>query len=225
MSRKWDGKKSTTTLCEKSLSKKNKRNPFDMLCSESLGRSSYRERFAYFYRVDEVRIIGSYQYEADNKDVIAREPFILRFQCPYTVVKDLVLIPVHTKPKDAERELDALDDVVKAVRKRWRTNNIMILGDFNADGRYLSKKKKEKIRICSAPYHWLIKDYVNTTTSDTADHTYDRIVVFGDHMYDAVVPYSAKPFNFKKAYRLSNASTQAISDHYPVEVQLYYCYY
>ncbi|XP_045884628.1 deoxyribonuclease-1-like isoform X3 [Micropterus dolomieu] len=142
-----------------------------------------------------------------------------------TVVKDLVLIPVHTKPKDAERELDALDDVVKAVRKRWRTNNIMILGDFNADGRYLSKKKKEKIRICSAPYHWLIKDYVNTTTSDTADHTYDRIVVFGDHMYDAVVPYSAKPFNFKKAYRLSNASTQAISDHYPVEVQLYYCYY
>lgn len=51
---------------------------------------------------------------------------------------------------------------------------IMILGDFNADGRYLSKKKKGKIRICSAPYHWLIKDDVDTTASHFNDHTYDR---------------------------------------------------
>lgn len=40
----------------------------------------------------------------------------------FLVIKDLVLIPVHTKPEDAERELHALHDVVKAVKKKWRIN-------------------------------------------------------------------------------------------------------
>lgn len=30
----------------------------------------------------------------------------------------------------------------------------------------------------------------------------NRIVVYGDEMYDAVVANSAKPFNFQKAYKL-----------------------
>lgn len=50
----------------------------------------------------------------------------------------------------------------------------MLLGDFNADGRYLSKKKKEKIRICSSSYNWLIDDNVDTTASNKNDNTYDR---------------------------------------------------
>ncbi|XP_045884617.1 deoxyribonuclease-1-like [Micropterus dolomieu] len=202
------------------LKKKNKRHPYAMKCSESLGRSSYKEKFVFFYRQDEVSEINAYQYKEGHKDVLAREPFILKLKCPNTVVQNLVLIPVHTKPEDTPRELDALHDVVKAVKKRWSTDNIMILGDFNADGHYLSEKKKKKIRICYHPYHWLIADDVDTTTSHSNDHTYDRIVVFGDDMYKAVVPNSAKSFDFQNAYNLSDAKTQDISDHYPVEVEL-----
>ncbi len=47
--------------------------------------------------------------------------FKFRFLC-IPVVKDLVLIPVHTKPEDSQKELDELHDVVDAVRKKWRTN-------------------------------------------------------------------------------------------------------
>ncbi len=47
--------------------------------------------------------------------------FKFRFLC-ISVVKDLVLIPVHTKPEDSQKELDELHDVVDAVRKKWRTN-------------------------------------------------------------------------------------------------------
>lgn len=68
-----------------------------------------------------------------------------------------------------------------------------------------------------------------------------RIVVYGDDMLQAVVPNSAKPFNFQKKYRLSDeqvcpyflvlvthlplnncfiCQTLKISDHYPVEVEL-----
>ncbi|XP_031133097.1 LOW QUALITY PROTEIN: deoxyribonuclease-1-like [Sander lucioperca] len=194
-------------------------HPYLMECSESLGRRTHREKFVYFYRGDEVKMIKSYQYE-ERTDVLAREPYILQFECPNTVVQNLVLIPVHTKPGDAEAVLNALHDVVTAVKKRWRNYNIMILGDFNADGRYLLDEKKKKIRIRSAYYCWLIGDDVDTTTSNSNDHTYDRIVVY-HKMLKGVVPNSAQPFNFQRAYRLSDANAAAISDHYPVEVELW----
>ncbi|XP_051272291.1 deoxyribonuclease-1-like [Dicentrarchus labrax] len=204
------------------LQELNKSGPhlYGIRSSQSLGRSTYKEKFVFFFRRNEVTLINYHQYKETAEDTLAREPFMVRFECLDTVVKDLVLIPVHTKPEDAEIELDALEDVVEVARKKWKSDNIMILGDFNADGRYLSKKKKERISIFSPDYHWLIGDDVDTTTSNSTDHTYDRIVVFGDDMYDAVVPRSARTFNFQKEYRLSHAKTKAISDHYPVEVVL-----
>lgn len=111
---------------------------------------------------------------------------------------------------------------------------IMILGDFNADGRYLSKKKKGMIRICSAHYHWLIEDDVDTTSSNLNDHTYDRwdaaqsvflsclivskdwdassadrIVVYGQTMLNAVVPGSAKSFNFQREFKLTDEEVRS----------------
>ena len=51
----------------------------------------------------------------------------------------------------------------------------MILGDFNADGAYVSKRDMKSIRIRSDPnFHWLIADDVDTTASIRNDHTYDR---------------------------------------------------
>uniref|UniRef100_A0A8C7X4P3 Endonuclease/exonuclease/phosphatase domain-containing protein n=1 Tax=Oryzias sinensis TaxID=183150 RepID=A0A8C7X4P3_9TELE len=144
----------------------------------------------------------------------------MRFSCPSTAVKDLVLIPVHTVPEDAEKELDELFDVVTEVSQEWETDNIMILGDFNADGRYLSKKGKKKIRIHQAPFYWLIDDDVDTTTRTSNDNTYDRIVVHGQTLLDAVLPGSAKAFNFQEKFKLTEEEALSISDHYPVEVEL-----
>ena len=51
----------------------------------------------------------------------------------------------------------------------------MILGDFNADGSYVSNKDMKKIRIrTDKNFHWLIGDDVDTTASNRNDHTYDR---------------------------------------------------
>lgn len=53
--------------------------------------------------------------------------------------------------------------------------NIMILGDFNADGAYVTKKKMKRIRIRSdEDFHWLIGDDVDTTASLSNDYSYDR---------------------------------------------------
>ncbi|XP_030585323.1 deoxyribonuclease-1-like isoform X2 [Archocentrus centrarchus] len=217
------GKAMETLLKEVNKADANRNHPYSKIASRRLGRDTYREQYVCFYRLDEVNQMDTYQYEdnqAEDEDAFAREPFILRFDCPTTAVDDLVLIPVHTKPKDALKELDELHDVVEAVRKKWKTDNIMILGDFNADGQYLSKKGKEKIRIYSPPYKWLIGDDVDTTASNKNDNTYDRIVVYGETVLEAVVPGSAKSFNFQKEFKLSDEEALSISDHYPVEVEL-----
>ncbi|KAL3059327.1 hypothetical protein OYC64_011284 [Pagothenia borchgrevinki] len=209
----------------------NRSNPYGMLCSERLGRTTYKEKFVYFYRKKEVKIEDSYQYvendednedDEDEEDVdeLAREPFAVLLKCPSTVVQDLVLIPVHTKPSDAEAELNALHEVVEDVRERWQNDNIIILGDFNADGPSLSMRKKDSILISSAPYYWLIDDDVDTTTSNNNDHTYDRIVVYGERMLKAIVPNSAIAYNFEEELNLTEEETQSVSDHYPVEVEL-----
>uniref|UniRef100_A0A8C9YBP2 Deoxyribonuclease n=1 Tax=Sander lucioperca TaxID=283035 RepID=A0A8C9YBP2_SANLU len=217
------GKAMEKLLKELNKNSSNRDRPYSMKASGQLGRDTYKERFVCFYREADVTLKDCYQYE-DNQvgdlDAFAREPFVLRFSCPSTLVKDLVLIPVHTKPDDSLKELDELHDVVDAIRKKWKTDNIMILGDFNADGRYLSKKKKDKIRISSAPYHWLIADDVDTTSSNCNDNTYDRIVVYGQSMLDTIVPGSAKAFNFQTEFKLTDNEALSISDHYPVEVEL-----
>nr|XP_040060267.1 deoxyribonuclease 1 like 4, tandem duplicate 1 [Gasterosteus aculeatus aculeatus] len=206
------------------LNAANREHHYTLKISSRLGRKRYKEQFMFLYREDQVNLVDSYQFddvEADGGDVFAREPYILRFRCLNTVLKDLVMIPVHTKPDDSEKELDELYDVFQHVQKKWKTDNVMILGDFNADGLYVSKRKMKRIRIRSDKnFHWLIGDDVDTTASTANDHTYDRIVVYGDDMLDAVVPDSAKPFNFQEAYGLNREQTVKVSDHYPVEVEL-----
>ncbi|KAF3860542.1 hypothetical protein F7725_000797 [Dissostichus mawsoni] len=151
------------------------------------------------FRKKEVEIIDSYQYGGNDEDVITRQPFVVLLKCPNTVVQDLVLIPVHTKPTDAEAELNALHDVVE--------DNIMILGDFNADRPHLSNEQKETLLISSAPYHWLIDDDVVTMTRNN-NHTYDRIVVYGERMLEAIVPKSAKAYNFEEELNLTDEQVE-----------------
>ena len=53
----------------------------------------------------------------------------------------------------------------------------MILGDFNADGVYVTHKEMKAIRIHSDKnFHWLIGDDVDTTANTSNEHTYDRHV-------------------------------------------------
>uniref|UniRef100_A0A3P9P1M0 Deoxyribonuclease-1-like n=1 Tax=Poecilia reticulata TaxID=8081 RepID=A0A3P9P1M0_POERE len=188
----------------------------------TLHSSYFSLRCGVCFREDEVQLRDQHQYEDNqpgDEDAFAREPLILRFNCPTTVIKDLVLIPVHTQPNDAEKELDELHDVVKIMRNKWKTSNIMVLGDFNAAGSYLSKKKKKRIRISSPPFYWLIDDTVDTTTHSN-EHAYDRIVVYTKKMQKTIVPNSAKPFNFQTEFGLDTEEALSISDHYPVEVEL-----
>ncbi|XP_062827335.1 deoxyribonuclease-1-like 1 [Anolis carolinensis] len=198
---------------------------YSYITSPLLGRSNYQERYVFFYRNKRTRVLDSYKYEDEHPerpDVFAREPFIVRFSLPNKALPELVLIPQHTMPSKAEAEIDALYDVFLNVKERWNTKDMIFLGDFNADCGYVAKKRWGNIRLRQKPeFHWLIGDKADTTVRENTRCAYDRIVVHGERCLDAIVPGSAQPFDFSKEFGLSEEKALEISDHYPVEVELY----
>ena len=86
---------------------------------------------------------------------------------------------IHTKPSDTVQELNALVDVYDELVDVFDTTNGVILGDMNADCRYLSQKNFEKLDLVTdTRFTWLIDSTVDTTTSAT-DCSYDRCVTMG----------------------------------------------
>ncbi|XP_051742583.1 deoxyribonuclease-1 [Ctenopharyngodon idella] len=195
---------------------------YQYIVSEPLGRSTYKERYLFIYRRQSVSVSNSFQYddgcESCGTDTFNREPFVVRFSAN-TAVRDFALIPQHTSPEVAVQEIDALHDVVLDTRQRWNTNNIMLLGDFNAGCSYVSNSNWSKIRLrTDQSYTWLIPDSADTTVTNT-HCPYDRIVVTSD-MMKGVSPGSAQVFDFMEAHGLSQSWGLAVSDHFPVEVKL-----
>ncbi|XP_068003031.1 deoxyribonuclease-1-like [Melanerpes formicivorus] len=199
--------------------------PYDYLVSIPLGRSSYKEQYLFVYRSDVVSVLESYYYddgcEPCGTDIFSREPFIVKFSSPTTQVEEFVLVPLHAEPSNAAKEIDALYDVYTDVIDKWATNNIILLGDFNADCSYVTSAQWPSIRLRSlSDCVWLIPDSADTTVADTTDCAYDRIVACGTALLQEVVPGSATVNDFQKTFQLQNKDALAVSDHFPVEVTL-----
>ncbi|XP_031746642.1 deoxyribonuclease-1-like 1 isoform X3 [Xenopus tropicalis] len=187
-------------------------------------------------RSDKAQITQQYKYADDDSaapDVFAREPYIVRFNLFGKGLRDLVLVPMHTVPENASREIDALYDVFLDITGRWDAEvvqeptrnesildlNILFLGDFNAACSYLSKKKKRTLRLYrDERFHWLIDDTTDTTVRDSTSCAYDRIVAYGKELMANVQAVGI--YNFTKALGLSEIQALEVSDHYPVELDL-----
>ncbi|NWW96671.1 DNSL2 protein, partial [Rhynochetos jubatus] len=194
-------------------------SPYDYEISGPLGRENYKEMYLFIYRTDVMSVVDTYQYE-DPQDVFSREPFILRVSAPHTKAEEFVLVPLHSAPHDAVAEIDALYDVYLAIVSKWGTDNIMFLGDFNADCSYVQPSDWSAIRLRTSDiFKWLLPDSADTTVGKS-DCAYDRIVVCGAKLKRSVVPNSAAIYNFQSAFRLEQEEALAVSDHYPVEVKL-----
>ncbi|XP_075384147.1 deoxyribonuclease-1 [Tenrec ecaudatus] len=197
---------------------------YHFVVSEPLGRSTYKERYLFLFRPSEVSVLDSYQYddgcEPCGNDTFAREPTVVRVSVPNSKAREFAIVPLHSAPLDAVTEIDALYDVYLDVQRRWGLENVILMGDFNAGCSYVSPFQWGSIRLRTSPiFQWLIPDSADTTVKST-HCPYDRIVVAGEELQEAIVPSSAQPFNFQAAYGLSDQLAQAISDHYPVEIQL-----
>uniref|UniRef100_A0A2K5QCA2 Deoxyribonuclease n=1 Tax=Cebus imitator TaxID=2715852 RepID=A0A2K5QCA2_CEBIM len=162
-----------------------------------------------------------HDYQHGDADVFSREPFVVWFQSPYTVVKDFVIVPLHTTPETSIKEIDELVDVYIDMKRRWKAENFIFMGDFNAGCSYVPRKAWKYIRLRTDPkFVWLIGDQEDTTVKKSTNCAYDRIVLRGQEIVSAVVPKSTSVFDFQKAYKLSEEEALDVSDHFPVEFKL-----
>uniref|UniRef100_A0A8C5W6S7 SMB domain-containing protein n=2 Tax=Leptobrachium leishanense TaxID=445787 RepID=A0A8C5W6S7_9ANUR len=199
--------------------------PYNLLISDHLGRGSYREKYVYIFREDILKPTEWYHYddgcENCGSDSFLREPFVVRFSSLTTGLKDFVLATIHTSPDYAVLEVNALYDVWEDAKQRLHTENIMILGDFNADCSYVTARHWPMIRLRQDErLQWFIEDGGDTTVSTNNNCAYDRFVVSGAEFLNALIPETAKPINLQKEYGLTYAEAKAVSDHYPIEIEL-----
>uniref|UniRef100_A0A8C9MDT5 Deoxyribonuclease n=1 Tax=Panthera tigris altaica TaxID=74533 RepID=A0A8C9MDT5_PANTA len=162
-----------------------------------------------------------HDYQAGDTDVFSREPFVVWFQSRYTVVKDFVIVPLHTTPETSVKEIDELADVYTDMKRRWKAENFIFMGDFNAGCSYVPKKAWKNIRLRTDPgFVWLIGDQEDTTVKESTNCAYDRIVLRGQEIISFVVHGSNRTFDFQKAYGLTKEEALDVSDHFPVEFKL-----
>ncbi|XP_055513178.1 deoxyribonuclease-1-like [Leucoraja erinacea] len=219
-----DSDSSAVTDLVKELNYATKLN-YNYIISDYLGRSTYREKYAFIFKENILKPVGWYHFddgcEQCGTDTFMREPFIVHFHSLTTIVKDFVLAAIHTSPSYAVREVDALYDVWADARKHFNTENILILGDYNAACHYVTGKDWPSIRLRQYNnFHWLIGDEVDTTVSINTHCAYDRFVMTGESLIDTVVPGSVKVFYFQKAFDLPYETVKDVSDHYPIELEL-----
>eukprot|EP00058_Branchiostoma_floridae_P020105 XP_002605595.1 hypothetical protein BRAFLDRAFT_94294 [Branchiostoma floridae] len=178
-------------------------NDYSMVLSDRLGRSTYMEQYAFLWRNDrDLVLAGDYHYE-DPEDIFAREPYIVRFMSGNTVTDDFVLIPMHAVPSDAVAENNELFTVYQDVVSRWGVQNVIIMGDLNADCSYVGASDWSSIRIWTDNrFEWLIGNEADTTVKST-HCAYDPLVVAGSQLQASVVSYSV--FDYKSEYRLTQS--------------------
>uniref|UniRef100_A0A8C7LZR2 Deoxyribonuclease n=1 Tax=Oncorhynchus mykiss TaxID=8022 RepID=A0A8C7LZR2_ONCMY len=222
-----DAKGEAIPTLVKDLNSFDKSHAYSYVESKRLGKKTYKEQYVYIYKKDVLQVREHCQYpeleggEGTNNDteVFSREPFIVRFHSPTTLVKDFVLVGQHTCPKTAMKEIDELYTVFNGICKKWKTENVVILGDLNAACSYITIKGFRAVRLRSDPkFRWLIGDEQDTTVRQKTHCAYDRIVIHGREMISGIVPDSAKPFNFKEEFHLTEEEALEVSDHFPVEL-------
>ncbi|XP_014768032.1 deoxyribonuclease-1 [Octopus bimaculoides] len=216
---------STQQLLPSLIAKLNYRSriKYQFAVSEIVGRNVYKEQYAFLYRINEnIKLLNNYTYndgkEENKNDLFSREPFVAHFEVPCSKFKKFTLVGVHISPDEAVEEIKLLEKVHDSVTRKFRTSNVIIMGDMNADCNYFRESKWQEVSMRrSSAYTWPICDDVDTTVKGT-HCAYDRFIVGGRDLRNSYVPGYAKAFRFDEAYRMKPEAAEAVSDHYPIEI-------
>jgi hypothetical protein len=189
------------------------------------GRSSSKEQYWFIYDASKVSLAESGSYP-DPGDRFEREPFAARFVSVRQPVAhsdtfsksqpafDFVLVNIHTKPADAGAEIDALDEAAEYFGSLWNESDLVITGDFNADGSYFDESG---LAALFPAQNWtlLIGDSVDTTVAASAN-TYDRMIISRSAGEDWTG--NSGVYRFDEAFDFGTMTIQPhqVSDHYPV---------
>jgi endonuclease/exonuclease/phosphatase family metal-dependent hydrolase len=191
-----------------------KSDNFRMIVSDRLGRSNSKEQYGFFYNKNKIQVTDSFHFDA-AKDLFERPPFVVRFKASNAPVTDFFIAGIHTNPGAAKEEVGSLVKVYDDAAKRFKIQDGIIMGDFNADCSYFAKKYwKENALRSDKRFNWLIGDDENTTVGKQSC-AYDRVVVAGSTMQKYAT--SARTYYYDEEYNTDIDTVRLVSDHYPID--------
>jgi len=212
--------------------KVNEDGDYAYIVGERLGRSRCKEQYCYMYKNDTIELLGTfYTYDDDNDgnnsnnvddtlhdDDFEREPMLAHFTTKEGNF-DFVLGNIHVKPSDATNEISKLSDVFTDASNHFSEKDIIILGDYNADGSYFDENTYLNY-FPEDTYSWIIPNDIDTTLA-ASDNTYDRFVSTISVNEDYTGSYGV--LRFDEIYDFSSPIIKPanVSDHYPVWVKFY----
>ncbi len=184
---------------------------YEMYEGPRLGRTSSKEQYAAYYLPSRVQLLSASTYP-DPDDVFEREPLVASFRAGNF---DFTLLVCHIKPDSASAELAHMATAARSLlESNPSEQDIILLGDFNADGRYLDEDDMTHA-LRDSTFHWVIGNEMDTMTR--TDWTYDRIILLAGTYYNEYVDGSAGVFYFNQEYDLTDQEfVEDVSDHFPV---------
>jgi endonuclease/exonuclease/phosphatase family metal-dependent hydrolase len=183
---------------------------FDFVIGPRLGRTDSTEQYAFVFDTQTLEVDRNQLYTLnDPDDVLHREPFVAWFRArgaPAEQAFTFTLVNIHTDPDEVEREINALDNVIHAVRTDGRQeDDVILLGDFNADDRHFGQLG----RVAN-----IFPALSNVATNTSGTRQYDNIVF--DRLTTREFTGRSGVFDFLRAFDLSLDAAQEVSDHLPV---------
>lgn len=186
---------------------------YDFIRCNGLGRSKSKEAYAYLYNTDSIQLTRDSEcVYNDVCDFFEREPYIASF---ISGNFDFTLVGIHVKPDDAASEICYLSDVVNStLAGNPDERDIIVMGDFNADGSYFDENDNTN-PFKASWFYWVITNDMDTMTK--TDWTYDRMVMMDSTFNYEYIENSAEVFYFDKEYEIDNKEfVWEVSDHYPI---------
>lgn len=146
---------------------------WDYRVTHAIGRSSYKERYAVFFRTDRVELISATVWN-DTNDVFEREPQIVRLR-QIANGADYTFINWHTvfgTTASREAEIRAIAGVFDAVQASSSTDqDVILVGDHNRDA--TSPWWSNLVGLTPA-VAWKVNDLTTINTSCAFANPYDH---------------------------------------------------
>ena len=183
---------------------------YDFVLGPRLGRTDSKEQYAYIFDQSRVEIDRSSVYTVrDPDDLLHREPLVTGFRArgaPPNEAFTFALVNIHTDPDEVDAELNALDDVFRAVRNDGRgEDDIILLGDLNVDEGHLGQ-------LGQVPNITYVVSGVPTNTR--GDKTYDNILF--DRNATTEYLGQAGVLDVVREFNLTQEQALKVSDHLPI---------
>jgi len=174
------------------------------------GRSSSKEQYWVIYDASKITVLGEDSWPDEN-DIFERSPYAVYFKTSGAF--DFILLNNHIQPGAAEKEIRALPNVVTHYVNLWKDPDVLVVGDFNADGQYF---KSHLLASIFPGIEYKIIFTNEDTTLAKSHNTYDRFIITNSAVEDFTGSFGVIRFDEVYNFDEYSISPNNVSDHYPI---------